>query len=116
MASLLPGNLAKNITHPYCYTSRPSGVDIADNSNELLNLSGAKLAMRPFIKVRTTPDHGRDEKALFDTLGGTGYPTIMVKANIKTPAARLRTMKKVNEKWEVLTVSDFKKKLDQKIL
>jgi len=83
--------------------------------NNLLSLGEAKLAMRPFIKVRITPEHGDSEKALFDNLGGTGYPTLMLKSNVRALPEKLHTMNKINGEWELLSPYEFKKRLDQKI-
>ena len=48
---------------------------------ELLNTYSAEIILSQYVKVKITPDHGANEKAFFKTLGGTGYPTVMIQNN-----------------------------------
>ena len=84
--------------------------------HNLLSLSAAKRIIRPFIKVRISPENGKAEKALFDNMGGTGYPTLILKSNLRTLPRKVHTMNKINGEWELLTPYEFKERLDQIIV
>lgn len=52
---------------------------------DLLHRAAAKKTLRRLVTVEITPDKGARERALFDSMGGTGYPSIFIQS---TPAAK----------------------------
>ena len=81
--------------------------------HNLLSLSAAKNIIRPFVKVRISPEKGGAEKSLFDIMGGTGYPTLMFKSNTRALPRKVHTRNKINDEWKLLTPYEFKERIDQ---
>ncbi len=74
---------------------------------ELLQTSAAKNVMRQIIKVELTPDNSAEERRLFDQMGGTGYPTVLIQQSPDSKPRKRSLMRKKFGKWRTLSVDDL---------
>ena len=56
----------------------------------LLPKSIVKEALSGYVKIRINPEHGDEDKALFDRWRGNGYPALFVQSNPDSPPRKAR--------------------------
>ena len=70
--------------------------------------SSVQKVLDRFIKVKINPEHSAADKALFNSWGGRGYPTLYIQPNSNSSPARTSgPFTKKNGIWELMTKSDF---------
>ncbi|MCP5078918.1 MAG: thioredoxin family protein, partial [Psychromonas sp.] len=84
---------------------------------KLLPKSGAKRAIESFVKIKINPDHGAKEKKIFEGMGGTGYPTFLVRSAegkvSKVSVTPRKGSERRNKGYKSLTVDEFVTKMEK---
>lgn len=70
--------------------------------------SSVQKVLDRFIKVKINPEHSAEDKALFSSWGGRGYPTLYIQPNSNSSPARTSgPFTKKDGKWKLMTKSGF---------
>lgn len=74
----------------------------------LLSDSDVKDVLSKFIKVKINPEHSAQDKSLFRSWGGQGYPGVFSQSNNQaTPKKTPRPFRRINGKWQMMSKADF---------
>ncbi|GDY28000.1 hypothetical protein AHAT_38900 [Agarivorans sp. Toyoura001] len=82
---------------------------------ELLSTYRGKTSLKRIIKVNISPEAGDDESLLFESLGGKGYPTVLIQNQFDKPPTWLTFMEKINGKWKTKSANYLDTIIDSSI-
>ncbi|MEE9397277.1 MAG: thioredoxin family protein [Methylococcales bacterium] len=73
----------------------------------LLSNTEVKKVLARFVKVKLNPEHSSRDKDLFDSWGGTGYPTLLVQDGEDSMPRKMQPFIKQDDKWGTISKEAF---------
>ena len=83
--------------------------------DELIETADGKNALKRVVKVKISPESGSNEKALFEKLGGKGFPTIFIQSRFNSAPQKHYLMEKTSGKWKTKSAVYLSHLIDSQI-
>jgi thiol-disulfide isomerase/thioredoxin len=74
---------------------------------ELIDKRQTKKILKEIVKVKINPESSSDAQSLFENLGGTGYPSILIQKSFDSQPKKYHLMKKKYGKWKTMSIKEF---------
>lgn len=76
--------------------------------SNLLTNTDVNTQLSKFVKIKINPDNSAQDKKLYNSLNGKGFPTIMLKYGASGTVIRVRApYTKNGNKWKLMTANEF---------